>query len=64
MVYVVLSEFSLRCAFGGMPACHEDGEKPYLHKSLWVHLERVHPLMNLRSKFRCRSTSARIGSQM
>ena len=33
MVYVVLLEFSSRCAFGRMPACREDGGKPYLHKS-------------------------------
>ena len=32
MVYVVLLEFSSRCAFGGMPACREDCGKPHLHK--------------------------------
>ena len=32
MVYVVLLEFSSRCAVGRMPACREDGGKPYLHK--------------------------------
>ena len=32
MVYVVLLEFSSLCAFGRMPACCEDGVKPYLHK--------------------------------
>ena len=53
MVYVVLSEFSLRCAFGRMPACHEDGGKPYLHR---VDLERVHQLMKLSNNFRWRGT--------
>ena len=32
MVYVVLLEFSSRCAFGRMLACREDGGKPYLHQ--------------------------------
>ena len=32
MVYVVLLEFSSRCAFGRMHACREDGGKPHLHK--------------------------------
>ena len=32
MVFLVLLEFPSRCAFGRMPACREDGGKPYLHK--------------------------------
>ena len=56
MVYEVLSEVSLRCEFGRKPACREDGGKPYLHKWPSVHLERVHPLMNLGNYFRCGGT--------
>ena len=33
MVYVLLSEVSLPCAFDRMPACHEVGGRPYPHKS-------------------------------
>ena len=32
-VYVVLLEFSSRCAFDRMPACHEVSVRPYQHKS-------------------------------
>ena len=32
MLYVVLVEFSSRCASGRMPACREVGGRPYLHE--------------------------------
>ena len=64
MVYAVLSEVSSHCAFGGMPACREDGGKPHLHKSSTGSSGTCPSTDDLSNNFGCRGTFAWKGCQM
>ena len=54
--YAVLSEVSSHCAFGRMPACHEDDGKPYLHQSSSGSSGKCPSFMKFGNDFRWRGT--------